>query len=215
MSQVNFPQFNEKLLTVVSFTYAFISQRVAQKINDFITQMGLDGRIDVFIIIIMLCVAVAMISSKQKQIMVSENRLAIKNLIKKINKLKIESKERSKQYENNNNNDREDTISTQENEDDIIKLVSEYLGNISILDQHLKWKEFIENCLDFLTLIGTYLLVGYSERFCVIIFGMWNVSTWTIVLILVPILFFLMSLKTVYTDSDILKSEIKVLLQDQ
>lgn len=220
IQEIHFPHFGEKLLTVVSFAYAYIAQRVSQKINEFITQMGLDGRIDVFIIIIMFSVAFAMFSSKQKTILGLQNKIAFKTYLNKIHKLKKDFQKNLKEgsvsdgeKDWNKSQTKEDTKNGMDDEK-ISKLVSEYMGNISTLDQYLRWEKFIENYFDFLTMIGTFLIVGYSERFLVIMFSMLNVSVWTVVLILSPILFFLVSLKTMSTGSDIISSEIKTLVEN-
>lgn len=198
--------FNERLFTVVSFAYAYIAQRISHQINEYITQLGLDGRVDMFIIILTFSVGLAIFSAKQKGNMELQNKRALDAYTKKLKKIKIDSINFSDNKLNTNENEKFD--------DNIANIFSENMGNISILDQYLRLQKFVGNYLDFMSMIGTFLLVGYAERFFIIVFGMFGVSAWTSILIISPILFFLVSLKTMTTMSDTITSEIKTLVEN-
>jgi hypothetical protein len=184
---------NEKILAIVTFAYAFVAQRIAQRISDWITNLGLDGRVDVLIIIVALCLIMNELANQQQSSMIASNKLVIQEMVTMITKRLSKNQGKNKKY-----------IAT--NQD-----LEFFMSKISAVKHRIQWKTFQENLTDFFVLTGAYLSINYCEKFAIILFNMWNVSAETIVLVLIPILFFLISIKTSSTRyTDILKSEIRV-----
>jgi hypothetical protein len=192
---------NERVLSIVVLATAFVSQRIAVKLSDLITTLGLDGRIEVFLIIITFSILTNAISNSQKSMLYSSSRVFLNETV-----LKLRQKLYKKvaQHRSKSHGERKHILTLLN-----MKVVNFLMSKLSLLEHQIFWRLFMEGVSDFFVMMGIYLTTLYAEKLIGVFFTMWNVSLTTLFLALLPFILFLISLKSTNVKaSEILKAEV-------
>lgn len=191
-------------ITVVSaIILSIISQRTASFLSDQITNAGLDGRIEILIIIIVISVMsqkIYVICDYQSRVfLVSEKVKIWKEGISKIKESNIILlKSRDK-------NSIENVI---KNHTTLIKIMLDKAQSIYLLSKHFYYFIILfVNILEFFAYMTVWLVTSYVEKFFKVYIDLFNISMFSALLFLIPFFLYTISMKTEYLSMKNIQSQ--------
>lgn len=177
----------------------FASQRAALLMNDQILAFGLNGRIDVLVILFAISMSLKTlyenfqlyiynVNKKQKCHILHGKYVTIFN-----DKMNTKKPTRRFVVHHGANN----TIENGNNVNDIY--LKRTIGDrFIVIKSAIIWRRFFKDILDFFVLSSSFLTTIYAENSIRIFLELWNVSFGTAILFIIPIFLFIINIKSEY-----------------
>ena len=171
---------SKRVNTLGDIFILFLSQSISNVINDVITSMGLDGRIDVLIFLVALSIVVFWVYSfTQKQISNMNKRSKMRIMVEA-------SKIKRPPTKMTGVEDLTDT------------LLSQLSTKYTLYKHQFVWRRYIINIMEFVAMVSGILMTYYSQKCLSLFLNNLNVSIYTLMLPAIVLFCYFIALKTAF-----------------
>lgn len=172
----------KRLSTLGDICILFLSQSVSSMINDVITAMGLDGRIDILILLVAVSVALFYVYAYFQKYILHLNKKSKMAIMTTA----IDSKHFSKETDKKLIEYRQLSILSK---------------NFILYKNQFVWRRFLVSMVEFVAMISGILMTYYSQKCLSLFLNNLNVSFYTLLLPVAVVFVYTIALKTMFLPS--------------
>lgn len=173
---------SKRLHTLGDIFILFLSQSISSMINDIITAMGLDGRIDVLILLVSISVVFFHVYAYvQKYILQLNKKSKMAIMTSAVNPKSTAKNAARRQME--------------------FKQLSILSESFILYKNQFVWRRFLVSMVEFVAMVSGILMTYYSQKCLSLFLNNLNVSVYTLIIPVVVVFVYMIALKTTFLPS--------------